>query len=178
MQQDPNTIWTRENNLWSHRAHAQPMQTHTADAKNPKHHLPRKPPKLDTADAQRIKHQLDTSREPPKRQAKKLFHVTFGIHIKQKQFLEPQSPCRTLQMQKDPTTIWTLAETTSVKAKIEDLGSCTAKFLLPRQRSCPRSPKFQTNPQTANSLTANHKKNCLVQSHDSQSFTVAAHPLS
>ena len=68
-----------------------------------KHHL-------DTADAKRPKHHLDTSRKPPKPQAKKLFHVTFGIHIKQS--LEPQSTCPanantiwTLQMQKDPNTI-------------------------------------------------------------------------
>ena len=73
-----------------------------------KHHL-------DTADAKRPKHHLDTSRKPPKPQAKKLFHVTFGIHIKQS--LEPQSTCPayantiwTLQMQKDPNTIWTRAE--------------------------------------------------------------------
>ena len=54
------------NATWSQRAHAQPMQTpsSTADAKKPKHHL-------------------DTSRKPPKPQSKKLFHVTFGIHIKQ-----------------------------------------------------------------------------------------------
>ena len=102
----------------------------TADAKRPKHQLDtsRKPPKpqakklfhvtfgihikqslepqstspayantslckhhLDTADAKRPKHHLDTSRKPPKPQAKKLFHVTFGIHIKQS--LEPQSTC-------------------------------------------------------------------------------------
>ena len=43
------------------------------------------------ADAKRPKHHLDTSRKPPKPQAKKLFHVTFGIHIKQS--LEPQSTC-------------------------------------------------------------------------------------
>ena len=49
-----------------------------------KHHL-------DTADAKRPKHHLDTSRKPPKPQAKKLFHVTFGLHIKQS--LEPQSTC-------------------------------------------------------------------------------------
>ena len=68
-----------------------------------KHHL-------DTADAKRPKHHLDTSRKPPKPQAKKLFHVTFGIHIKQS--LEPQSTCPayantiwTLQMQKGPNTI-------------------------------------------------------------------------
>ena len=73
------------------------------------------------------KHHLDTSRKPPKPQAQKLFHVTFGIHIKQslepqstmpslckhhlephKTTLEPQSTCPayantiwTLQMQKD-----------------------------------------------------------------------------
>ena len=194
-----NTIWNHIKQLWSHRAHAQPMQTpsghcrckktqtpsrhepktaqtasqktvsrylwnphktifgatehmpslckhhlDTADAKRPKHHLDtsRKPPKpqakktvsrylwtphktifgatehmpslckhhLDTADAKRPKHHLDTSRKPPKPQAKKLFHVTFGIHIKQS--LEPQSTCPanantiwTLQMQKDPNTI-------------------------------------------------------------------------
>ena len=102
----------------------------TADAKRPKHHLDtsRKPPKpqakklfhvtlgihikqslepqstspayantslckhhLDAADAKRPKHHLDTSRKPPKPQAKKLFHVTFQIHIKQS--LEPQSTC-------------------------------------------------------------------------------------
>ena len=74
-----------------------------------KHHV-------DTADAKRPKHHLDTSRKPPKPQAKKLFHVTFGIHII-KQSLEPQSTCPayantswTLQMQKDPNTIWTRAE--------------------------------------------------------------------
>ena len=127
----------------------------TADAKRPKHHLDtsRKPPKpqakklfhvtfgihinktktifgatehmpslckhhLDTADAKRPKHHLDTSRKPPKPQAKKLFHVTFGIHIKQKkQALEPQSTCPayantiwTLQMQKNPNTSWARAE--------------------------------------------------------------------
>ena len=127
----------------------------TADAKRPKHHLDtsRKPSKpqakklfhvtfgihinktktifgatehmpslckhhLDTADAKRPKHHLDTSRKPPKPQAKKLFHVTFGIHIKQKkQSLEPQSTCPayantiwTLQMQKNPNTSWTRAE--------------------------------------------------------------------
>ena len=89
---------------------------------------------LDTADAKRPKHHLDTSRKPPKPQAKKLFHVTFGLHIKQslepqstcpayanickhhlephKTTLEPQSTCPayantiwTLQMQKDPNTI-------------------------------------------------------------------------
>ena len=141
----------------------------TADAKRPKHHLDtsRKPPKpqakklfhvtfgihinktktifgatehmpslckhhLDTADAIRPKHHLDTSRKPPKPQAKKLFHVTFGIHIKQKNNLwshrahaqpmqTPSGHCRckktqtpaghepTLQMQKDPNTIWTRA---------------------------------------------------------------------
>ena len=75
-----------------------------------KHHV-------NTADAKRPKHHLDTSRKPPKPQAKKLFHVTFGIHII-KQSLEPQSTCPayantswTLQMQKDPNTIWTRAET-------------------------------------------------------------------
>ena len=73
-----------------------------------KHHV-------NTADAKRPKHHLDTSRKPPKPQAKKLFHVTFGIHIKQA--LAPQSTCPayantiwTLQMQKDPNTIWTRAE--------------------------------------------------------------------
>ena len=40
-----------------------------------KHHV-------DTADAKRPEHHLDTSRKPPKPQAKKLFHVTFGIHKK------------------------------------------------------------------------------------------------
>ena len=141
-----NTMWNHIKQLWSHRAHAQPMQTpfghcrckktqtqsrhepktaQTASQKtvsrylwNPhktifgatehmpslcKHHL--EPHKtifgatehmpslckhhLDTADAKRPKHHLDTSRKPPKPQAKKLFHVTFGIHIKQS--LEPQS---------------------------------------------------------------------------------------
>ena len=46
---------------------------------------------LDTADAKRPKPHLDTSRKPPKPQAKKLFHVTFGIHVKKS--LEPQSTC-------------------------------------------------------------------------------------
>ena len=73
-----------------------------------KHHV-------DTADAKRPKHHLDTSRKPPKPQTKKLFRVTFGIHIKQA--LAPQSTCPayantiwTLQMQKDPNTIWTRGE--------------------------------------------------------------------
>ena len=77
------------NNLWSHRAHGiQPIkqslepQSTCANTSLCKHHL-------DTADAKRPKHHLDTSRKPPKPQAKKLFHITFGIHIKQS--LEPQS---------------------------------------------------------------------------------------
>ena len=74
-----NTIWNHIKQLWSHRAHAQPMQTPSS-----------------TADAKKTKHHLDTSRKPPKPQAKKLFHVTFGIHIKQKQSLEPQSTCPAL----------------------------------------------------------------------------------
>ena len=64
-----------------------------------KHHL-------DTADAKRPKHHLDTSRKPPKPQAKKLFHVTFGIHIKQS--LEPQSTAQPMQTQAYANTIWTL----------------------------------------------------------------------
>ena len=124
------------NNLWSHRAHAQPMQTPSGHCRCKKTQTPsRHEPKtaqtasqktvkklfhvtfgihikqslepqstspayantslckhhLDTADAKRPKHHLDTSRKPPKPQAKKLFHVTFGIHIKQS--LEPQSTC-------------------------------------------------------------------------------------
>ena len=89
-----NTIWNHIKQLWSHRAHAQPMQTPSGHCrcKRPKHHL-------------------DTSRKPPKPQAKKLFHVNI------KQSLEPQSTCPayantiwTLQMQKDPNPIYTRAE--------------------------------------------------------------------
>ena len=110
------------NNLWSHRAHAQPMQTPSGHCRckktqTPSRHEPKtaqtasqktvsrylwNPHKqslepqstcpayantslckhhLDTADAKRPKHHLDTSRKPPKPQAKKLFHVTFGIPI-------------------------------------------------------------------------------------------------
>ena len=81
-----NTIWNHIKQLWSHRAHAQPMQTPSGHCRCKKTQTPSKP------------------------QAKKLFHVTFGIHIKQS--LEPQSTCPayantiwTLQMQKDPNTI-------------------------------------------------------------------------
>ena len=152
MQKDPNTIKTRAENrpnrkpkncftlplespqtIFGATEHMPSLCKHhldTADAKRPKHHLDtsRKPPKpqakklfhvafgihikqslepqstspayantslckhhLDTADAKRPKHHLDTSRKPPKPQAKKLSHVTFGIHIKQS--LEPQSTC-------------------------------------------------------------------------------------
>ena len=164
-----NTIWNHIKQLWSHRAHAQPMQTPSGHCRckktqTPSRHEPKtaqtasqktvsrylwNPRKtifgatehmpslckyhLDTADAKRPKHHLDTSRKSPKPQAKKLFHVTFGIHIKQKTIfgatehmsslckhhlephkttLEPQSTCPayantiwTLQMQKDPNTI-------------------------------------------------------------------------
>ena len=152
-----NTIWNHIKQLWSHRAHAQPMQTPSGHCRckktqTPSRHEPKtaqtasqktvsrylwNPHKtifgatehmpslckhhLDTADAKRPKHQKAlwshsshapslASRKPPKPQAKKLFHVTFGIHIKQS--LEPQSTCPayantiwTLQMQKDPNTI-------------------------------------------------------------------------
>ena len=121
-----NTIWNHIKQLWSHRSHAQPMQTPSGHCRckktqTPSRHEPKtaqtasqktvsrylwNPHKtifgatehmqtslckhhLDTADAKRPKHHLDTSRKPPKPQAKKLFHVTFGIHIKQS--LEPQS---------------------------------------------------------------------------------------
>ena len=103
MQKDLNTIWTRAEN----RPNRKPKNCFTSPFEC-KHHL-------DTADAKRPKHHLDTRRKPPKPQAKKLFHVTFGIHIKQA--LAPQSTCPayantiwTLQMQKDPNTIWTRAE--------------------------------------------------------------------
>ena len=127
------TFGIHVNNLWSHRAHAQPMRTPSGHCRCKKTQTPsRHEPKtaqtasqktvsrylwnphikqslepqstspayantslckhhLDTADAKRPKHHLDTSRKPPKPQAKKLFHVTFGIHIKQS--LEPQSTC-------------------------------------------------------------------------------------
>ena len=122
-----NTIWNHIKQLWSHRAHAHPMQTPSGHCRckktqTPSRHEPKtaqtasqktvsrylwNPRKtifgatehmpslckyhLDTADAKRPKHHLDTSRKSPKPQAKKLFHVTFGIHIKQS--LEPQSTC-------------------------------------------------------------------------------------
>ena len=74
--------------LWNPhiREYLEPQSTSPAYANKGlcKHHL-------DTADAKRPKHHLDTSRKPPKTQAKKLFHVTFKIHIKQS--LEPQSTC-------------------------------------------------------------------------------------
>ena len=135
-----NTIWNHIKQLWSHRAHAQPMQTPSGHRRCKKTQTPsRHEPKtaqtasqktvsrylwtphktnfgatehmpslckhhLDTADAKRPKHHLDTSRKPPKPQAKKLFHVTFGIHIKQS--LEPQSTCPAYA-----NTIWTLQST-------------------------------------------------------------------
>ena len=133
----------------------------TADAKRPKHHLDasRKPPKpqakklfhvtfgihikqslepqstcpayantslckhhLDTADAKRPKHHLDTSRKPPKPQAKKLFHVTFGIHIKQS--LEPQAHVQTQAFKQTPS------------------GHCRCKKT---QTPCPNSQNVQTS---------------------------------
>ena len=75
-------------------ARHEPKTAQTASQKNtlPLDHMPSLcKHHLDTADAKRPKHHLDTSRKPPKPQAKKLFHVTFGIHIKQS--LEPQSTC-------------------------------------------------------------------------------------
>ena len=121
-------LWNPHKTIFGATEHMPSLCKHhldTADAKRPKHHLDtsRKPPKpqakktvsrylwnphktifgatehmpslckhhLDTADAKRPKHHLDTSRKPPKPQAKKLFHVTFGLHIKQS--LEPQSTC-------------------------------------------------------------------------------------
>ena len=123
MQKDPNTIWTRAENRPNRKPKncftsplesnlKQPRSTSFGATENMpslcKHHV-------DTADAKRPKHHLDTSWKPPKPQTKKLFHVTFGIHIKQA--LAPQSTCPayantiwTLQMQKDPNTIWTRAE--------------------------------------------------------------------
>ena len=128
MQKDPNTIQTASQKtvsryLWNPHKTIFGATEHMPSLC--KYHL-------DTADAKRPKHHLDTSRKPPKPQAKKLFHVTFGIHIKQS--LEPQSTCMpslckhhlephkttlepqftcpayantiwTLQMQKDPNTI-------------------------------------------------------------------------
>ena len=124
MQKDSNTISTRagvSRHLWN------PHNTifgATEDMPSLcKHHL-------DTADAKRPKHHLDTSRKPPTPQAKKLFHVTFGIHIKQKQSLEPQSTCPayanticTLQIQKDPNTSWTRAEN---RPNRKPKNSCTS----------------------------------------------------
>ena len=98
MQKDPNTIWTRAEN----RPNRKPKNSFTSPLESTQNN-PIKQPKqpqstifgatehmpslckhhLDTADAKRPKHHLDTSRKPPKPQAKKLFHVTFGIHIKQ-----------------------------------------------------------------------------------------------
>ena len=82
MQKDPNTIQTASQNLWNPHKTIFGATEHMPSLC--KYHL-------DTADAKRPKHHLDTSRKPPKPQAKKLFHVTFGLHIKQS--LEPQSTC-------------------------------------------------------------------------------------
>ena len=151
-----NTIWNHIKQLWSHRAHAQPMQTPSGHCRckktqTPSRHEPKtaqtasqktvsrylwNPHKtifgatehmpslckhhLDTADAKRPKHHLDTSRKPPKPQAKKtIFGATEHMpslckhHLEpHKTTLEPQSTCPayantiwTLQMQKDPNTI-------------------------------------------------------------------------
>ena len=76
----PNTIWTRaENrpNRQPNNSFTSPLESFGATEHMPslcKHHL-------DTADAKRPKHHLDTSRKPPKPQAKKLFHGTIGSHI-------------------------------------------------------------------------------------------------
>ena len=97
MQKDPNTIQTASQKtvsryLWNPHKTIFGATEHMPSLC--KYHL-------DTADAKRPKHHLDTSRKPPKPQAKKLFHVTFGIHIKQS--LEPQSTCPAYA-----NTIWNL----------------------------------------------------------------------
>ena len=105
IRKDRNTSKIRahaKNNLWSHRAHAQPMQTpsglsrckktqtpsrhepktaQTASQKTLSRHLWKPLIKLIITINNTINNNLDTSRKPPKPQAKKLFHVTFGIHI-------------------------------------------------------------------------------------------------
>ena len=87
MQKDPNTIQTASQKTVSRYLWTPHKTIFGATEHMPslcKYHL-------DTADAKRPKHHLDTSRKPPKPQAKKLFHVTFGIHIKHS--LKPQSTC-------------------------------------------------------------------------------------
>ena len=157
----------------------------TADAKKPKHHLDtsRKPPKpqakklfhvtfgihvkqslepqstcpayankiyhLDTADAKRSKHHLDTSRKSPKPQAKKLFHVTFAIHIKQS--LEPQSTCPAYA-----NTIWNhIKQLWSHRAHAQPMqtpsGHCR----------CKKNPKHHLDTSRKTAQTAS-QKNCFT----------------
>ena len=91
-----------------------------------KHHL-------DAADAKRPKHHLDTSRKPPKPQAKKLFHVTFEIHIKQKQSLEPQSTCPAYA-----NTIWTLQMPSLCKHHLDTADAKRPKHHLDTSRKPPK----------------------------------------
>ena len=162
----------------------------TADAKRPKHHLDtsRKPPKpqakklfhvtcgnprktifgatehmpslckyhLDTADAKRPKHHLDTSRKSPKPQAKKLFHVTFGIHIKQS--LEPQSTCPAYA-----NTIWNhIKQLWSHRAHAQPMqtpsGHCRCKKTQTPSRHEPKTAQTASQKTVSRYLWNPHKK--------------------
>ena len=187
-----NTIWNHIKQLWSHRAHAQPMQTPSGHCrckktKTPSRHEPKtaqtasqktvsrylwNPRKtifgatehmpslckyhLDTADAKRPKHHLDTSRKPPKPQAKKLFHVTFGIHIKQS--LEPQSTCPAYA-----NTIWNhIKQLWSHRAHAQPMqtpsGHCRCKKTQTPSRHEPKTAQTASQKTVSRYLWNPHKK--------------------
>ena len=182
-----NTIWNHIKQLWSHRAHAQPMQTpsghcrckktQTASQKTVSRYLwnPHKTifgatehmPSLckyhlDTADAKRPKHHLDTSRKPPKPQAKKLFHVTFGIHIKQS--LEPQSTCPAYA-----NTIWNhIKQLWSHRAHAQPMqtpsGHCRCKKTQTPSRHEPKTAQTASQ-KTVSRYLWSHRAHALWNPH-------------
>ena len=193
-----NTIWNHIKQLWSHRAHAQPMQTPSGHCRckktqTPSRHEPKtaqtasqktvsrylwNPRKtifgatehmpslckyhLDTADAKRPKHHLDTSRKSPKPQAKKLFHVTSAIHIKQS--LEPQSTCPAYA-----NTIWNhIKQLWSHRAHAQPMqtpsGHCRCKKTQTPSRHEPKTAQTASQKTVSRYLWNPHKKSLEPQS--------------
>ena len=118
-----------------------------------KHHL-------DTADAKRPKHHLDTSRKPPKPQAKKLFHVTFGIHIKQS--LEPQSTCPAYA-----NTIWNhIKQLWSHSSHAQPMqtpsGHCRCKKTQTPSRHEPKTAQTASQKTVSRYLWNPHKSNKTI----------------
>ena len=112
---------------------------------------------LDTADAKRPKHHLDTSRKPPKPQAKKLFHVTFGIHIKQS--LEPQSTCPAYA-----NTIWNhIKQLWSHRAHAQPMqtpsGHCRCKKTQTPSKHEPKTAQTASQKTVSRHLWNPHTKN-------------------